>query len=123
MVTRKRFDDETKRAALQDVASGMTLKQVSEKYGTSLGSIQNWKKKLNGGRVNNSGSPLERLNDITRQLAVLENEKVSIQRRMRSERALPQIKKIMLELTDKQLAKLEMAIPELAEQARFLRDS
>ncbi|MCB9832214.1 MAG: transposase [Planctomycetes bacterium] len=121
MAKRARFDDGVKKQALADLAAGMTLAEVADKYGASIGSIQNWKKKVIG-PASSGGSPHARLQEITKMLADLENEKVSIQRRLRSEQAIPRIKEILLKLSEADLKKLDLAVPALGEQARFLRD-
>jgi transposase-like protein len=48
--TRNRFTDEQKRAALADMAGGMTIEQTSKRYGCSPSALSNWKNqfKANG---------------------------------------------------------------------------
>ncbi len=122
MAKRARFDDETKNAALADLKSGMTLAEVADKYGASVGSIQNWKKKMVGPMAAaGGGSPHARLQEITKMLAHLEDEKAAIQHKLRFEQALPRIKEIILGLSEADIKKLELAVPALGEQARFLR--
>ena len=122
MAGRARFDEKTKLAALADLDAGMTLAEAAEKYGASVGSLQNWKKRY-AAPAANGASPHGRLQEITQALAELENEKAAIQRQIRAEAAVPKIMKLLMSLDDKTLEKLEVVHPGLAEQARFIQDS
>lgn len=123
MSKRRRFDDITKKAALEDIRTGMKLAEAAEKYGASIGSLQLWKKQFGFQKVTNTGSPAARLQEITRQLANLEDEKESIQRNLRAEQALPQIRDLILNMDDATITRLQAHFPDLANKAIDLRNA
>ncbi len=104
--TRRRFTAEEKAAALADLDKGMTLTEVAKKHGTSIGSVQNWKRARDGGGVRKARSGPKTAAQIEAELEALQAQLEAARKRERKESAGARIVGYCKTLDEKQVRQI-----------------